>query len=408
MTTTAAEARTVVISNQTLFVVALIACVSTGPLAMQLFFPAVPFITREFASHPAVSQLAISLSMAAMAFATVAYGPLSDRYGRRPLMMGGLLIFLAGTVVCAVAPDIETLIAGRIIQAAGGAAGSVMTRAVVRDVYGPDRSASLMAYMMVAMVVAPLIALNIGGLLTDAVGWRAGFWFAFAFGVVVFLLLRRGVPESHLGERIATRPAVIMRAYLVLLRSPDFNGYAGHAAFAVSTFFAFMAAAPAIMVETLNSTAFEFSLNFIVLTVTFMAANALAGRISTRLGIDRMVWLGGGVSLISAAALFASLWWWGLNTWSLFLPVAFVGVGNGLSIPNASAGAINTDARLIGTASGLSAFLMLAVSAAVTQLVGEFADGSAWPLAWFIFGATVASIGLGAIPRWRKRRRSLP
>jgi DHA1 family bicyclomycin/chloramphenicol resistance-like MFS transporter len=399
---TASTGETVAAGRQ-LFLAALVASASIGSIGMHLFVPAIPFITREFASDPAVTQLAFSLSMVAMAIAMVVYGPISDRLGRRIAINGGIVLFLVGTVAGAVATDVETLVASRIVQAVGGASGMVVTRAIIRDVYGPDRAASLMAYLTMAMLVAPLIAQNVGGFLTDNAGWRWSFWLAAGCGVAV-LLMMRGMPETHRGPRIAVDPATLFRNYGRLLRSASFNGYALHSAFAAATFFAFMGAAPSLMIDTLGLAALDYSLWFITLTVTFLLANAIAGRVSTRLGIDRMVWLGGLFSLVSSLALVAVLLLWGLSPWSLFLPTALVGVGNGFSMPSANAGAINVDPTLAGTAAGLAAFLTMSLSAVFAQLVAQWADGSAWPCAGLIVGGTVISVVAGAVPWWLKRR----
>ncbi|MBM3504018.1 MAG: multidrug effflux MFS transporter [Alphaproteobacteria bacterium] len=387
-----------------LFLAALVGSASIGSIGMHLFVPAIPFITREFASDPTVTQLALSLSMVAMAVATIAYGPLSDRWGRRVALNGGLALFLLGTVASALAPDVETLILGRIIQAAGGAAGMVVTRAIVRDVYGPQRAASLMAYLTMAMLVAPMFAQNLGGFLTDNVGWRWGFWLAAACALLVGLLTGRGMPETHTGPRVSVSPLTLLRNYGRLLRSPMFGGYALHSAFAAATFFAFMGAAPALMIETLGRPALDYSAWFISLTLTFLLANALAGRISTRFGIGPMVWLGGLVSLAAAVVMVLVILAWGLSPYTLFFPTAIVGVGNGLSMPSANAGAINVDPTLAGTAAGLAAFLTMALSAVFAQLAAQWADGTAWPLTGLILGGTIVSVAAGALPWWLHRR----
>ncbi|MSO65369.1 MAG: Bcr/CflA family efflux MFS transporter [Alphaproteobacteria bacterium] len=394
------------IDNRTLFIAALIGAASIGSIGMHLFVPSIPFITREFQSDPAVTQLAFSLSMMAMAIATIVFGPLSDRFGRRIVLHGGLVLFLVGTALCAIAPSVDALIVGRVVQAAGGASGMVLTRAVVRDVYGPERSASLFAYLTMAMLVAPLIAQNVGGLLTDHIGWRYAFWLSFGCGTLVAALMMRGMPETHRTNRASIAPLALARNYGRLLRSPVFGGYALHSAFAAATFFAFMGAAPVLMVEALGRPVFEYTLFFLTLSLTFMVANGIAGRISIRFGISRMVWFGGLFSLTFAFAMLTSLWAWGLNPYTLFLPTAMVGVGNGFSMPSANAGAINVDPKLSGTAAGLNAFLTMGLGATFIQLVAVMADGSAWPVAALILGGTLLSVAAGAVPWWLQRRGS--
>lgn len=374
-------------------------------MAMQLFVPSLPFMANDLEAPIGVAQLSLSLSMAAIAFANLAYGPLSDRFGRRPLLLIGLVLFLVGTVIAAVAQNVETLIIGRIIQAGGSASGMVISRAMVRDVYGPERAASMIAYLTVAMLAAPYVALIIGGALTDHVGWRATLWFAFVVGAGVTVLAFRTLRETHYEERSGIAPVVLMRNYIRLFSSMEFSGYVLHTAFAAGTFFAFMAAGPYLMVDVMDRSALEFSLWFALLTFTFMAANLAAGRVSSRIGLDRMVWFGSVLSLVGAIGLIVTLDLYGLNPWTLFLPTALVGVGQGISMPNAQAGAINIEPKLAGTASGLLAFATMGMGAVFSQIVGELADGTAGPLAWSVLLGCIAAVFFGAVPAWRRRTR---
>ena len=155
--------------------IVLVLATALGPFAMQVFLPALPAIQEDFGVRAATAQLAFSLSALAIAVATLFYGPLSDRFGRRPALIGGLLVYLAGSLLCALAPTITLLIVGRVVQAAGGCAGIVLSRAIVRDLYGRDESAAMLAYITMAMVAAPMMAPVLGGLLTDLAGWRSVF-----------------------------------------------------------------------------------------------------------------------------------------------------------------------------------------------------------------------------------------
>ena len=387
-----------------LFIAALVAITSLGPLALQLFVPSLPAIARDFGVSIGTAQYAFSLSMVAIAFATLVYGPLSDRYGRRPALLGGLSLFLIGTVVCALAPTIEMLIVGRILQASGSASGLVISRAVARDVYGPDRAASIIAYLTVAMILAPLLALIIGGFFVDTVGWRYNFGFALVCGIAVFALMLAGLSETHHGPRIGIRPADLVRNFGRLLRSGVFLGYAIHGAGAAGAFFAFAAGAPYLITDVLGRPALEFSIYFGILSLFFMLANYLAGRYTRRIGLDRMVIWGGLFSVLCAILAIAVKAIWGLTPLALFAPAALLWLGNGISMPNANAGAINVDARLAGTASGLTAFLTMIAGAICSQVVGSLADGTAWPLVLCVFVATVISCVAGILPAWLRRR----
>jgi DHA1 family bicyclomycin/chloramphenicol resistance-like MFS transporter len=212
--------------------IALLAAVTaTGPLAMQIFLPALPAVQADFGAAAGTVQLTLSLSMVAIALSTLAYGPLSDRFGRRPVLLAGLVTFTVGTAICAVAPTIEVLIAGRIVQAAGGAAGMVLARAVVRDVWGQDRAAGVIAQLTMVMVVAPMIAPAIGGALTDVAGWRAVFAFVAVAGLAIGAWVGAGLGESNALRGRAESARELLRGFGHLLRSARFCGYVGHTAF---------------------------------------------------------------------------------------------------------------------------------------------------------------------------------
>jgi DHA1 family bicyclomycin/chloramphenicol resistance-like MFS transporter len=391
------------LANTRLFIVGLVATTSVGPMAMQLFVPSLPFMANDLGAPIDVAQLALSLSMAVIAVANLVYGPLSDRFGRRPMLLLGLGLFLVGTVVAAVAQSVEMLIIGRIVQAAGSASGMVLSRAMVRDVYGPEKAASMIAYLTVAMLAAPYVALIVGGVLTDNVGWRAALWFALIVGGAVTLLAVRTLRETHFEERRGIAPSVLVNSYARLFSSVEFTGYMLHTAFAAGTFFAFMAAGPYLMVDVLGRSALEFSLWFAMLTFTFMGANFVAGRVSSRVGLDRMVFAGSLISLTGAVLFLILLASFGLSPLTLFLPNALVGIGQGISMPNAQAGAINIEPKLAGTASGLLAFGTMAMGAVFSQIVGELADGTANPLVWSILGGAVAAVVTGGLPAgWRR------
>ena len=370
-----------------LFLFALVAATALGPLAMQIFVPALPFIQADYAVTPGTAQLALSLSMAAIALSTLVYGPLSDRYGRRPTLIVGLWIFLAGSAICSLAPSIEVLILGRVVQAIGGTSGMVLSRAMVRDVYAHEKVASVLAAITLAMVVAPMVAPAIGGVLTDLIGWRAIFSFAGIVGVGVLLLVQLRLTET--GPRPPTHAGVIgmIEGFAMLLRSRAFCGYAFSGAFGLCAFFSFVSAAPYLMANALERPATEYGLYFVFISLSFMAGNAIAARISERVGIDRMIVLGSAVALFAVVLLLSlSVAGW-FSPLTIFGPPAIMVFGNGLAMANLQAGALGIYPRSAGTASGLSGFLQMSMAAAVAQIVGMLQDGTPIPMAIFMFAS---------------------
>ena len=372
-----------------LFLFALVAATALGPLAMQIFVPSLPIIQTDFGVSTGAAQLALSLSMVAIAVSTLIYGPLSDRYGRRPVLLAGLALFLVGSAICAAAPSIEILILGRIVQATGGSSGMVLSRAMVRDVYAQEKVASVLATITMAMVVAPMVAPAIGGVLTDLLGWRVIFVFAGAVGVGVLLLVQmrltetRSLPPTHAGV------SGMLEGFVLLLRSPAFCGYAFAGAFGLAGFFSFLAAAPYLMVNSLGRPPSEYGIAFITISLSFIAGNAVAARCSERVGQDRMILLGCGVALAGIAGLVVLSMAGYFSTYTIFGPTMVMVFGHGMALANLQAGALGVYPRSAGTASGLSGFLQMAIAALFAQLVGMLQDGTPYPMAAFMLASVV-------------------
>lgn len=358
----------------------LAAVTATGPLAMQIFLPALPAVQAEFAVDAGTVQLTLSLSMVAIALSTLVYGPLSDRFGRKPVLAAGLGLFVLGTVICGLAPGIGVLIAGRIVQAAGGAAGMVLARAIVRDLHGPERATGVIAQLTMVMVVAPMVAPAIGGALTDLFAWRAVFAFAALAGVLIAFLVALKLPESHLERGRFEGAGDLLRGFALLLGSARFCGYVGHTAFSSAIFFSFISGAPYLMVNVLGRPATEYGLWFVFVSAGYMTGNFLAIRTSGRFPQLALMLVGSLLGLAGTLLTMAIVLGGHLSPAGLFLPVALAMIGSGLAMPNAQAGAINVFPRKAGTASGFSGFAQMTVAATATQAVGLLQNGTPWPM----------------------------
>jgi MFS transporter, DHA1 family, multidrug resistance protein len=382
----------------------LAAITALAPFSLQIFLPALPAIQASFAVTPGIVQLALSLSIMANAVANLTYGPVSDRFGRRPVLLVGLAAFIAGSLGCALAPSVELLIVARIVQSIGGAAGMVLARALVRDLYDRERSASIIAYLTMAMVVAPMLAPTIGAILLDVASWRAIFYLSTGIGVVltwpiVVMLTETRPPEARaLGGPLAGAGA--------LLRSGVFWSYVLQSTFGISVFFAFISGAPYFMIDMLGRSASEYGLWFILVSAAFMAGNLVAGRFSARIGLDRMV-LAGSLLAVAGATLALVLLLGGAWTpLALFGPTMAVALGNGFSVPNAQAGAVSVDPLLAGTASGIAGFCQMFVAALVSQAVGMLQNGTPYPMAGFMAGCAALSLLGFVLPRRLAARRA--
>jgi DHA1 family bicyclomycin/chloramphenicol resistance-like MFS transporter len=368
-----------------------------APFSLQIYLPALPAIQASFAVTPGIVQLTLSLSILANALANLAYGPLSDHFGRRPVLLVGLAAFIAGSLACALASSIELLIVARIVQSVGGAAGMVLARAIVRDLYDRERSASIIAYLTMAMVVAPMLAPTIGAVLLDVASWRAIFLVVTGVGVALIWPIVVTLAETRPPE--ARRIGGPLSGAGALLRSGAFISYALQSTFGISIFFSFIAGAPYFMMDVLGRSATEYGLWFILVSAAFMAGNLVAGRFSARIGLDRMVLVGSVLGVAGAGVALTLLlagYWMPL---ALFGPIMAVGLGNGFAVPNAQAGAVSVQPLLAGTASGIAGFVQMFVAALVSQAVGMLQNGTPYPMAAFMAGCAVLSLLGFVLPR---------
>lgn len=381
-----------------MLITVLVLVTAIGPFAIQVFIPALPVVQVAFGASAAETQLAFSLSTLAIALAMLVYGPLSDRIGRRPALLGGLVIYLAGTVLCAIAISLPMLIAGRIVQAAGGCAGIVLSRAIVRDLFSREDSAQILAYVTMAMVVAPMLAPALGGIVVDLAGWRWIFAGSILLGGAALLATLGSLRETRVLSTEAANTGML-EAFGYLLRQRAFLGYAMQAAFSMGVFYGFLAAAPYLMIEVYQRPASEYGLLFVMVSGSFMAGNFLAARISRRIGSARMVLVG------SAGALAGALLGLGLallGVWTplaLFLPTAVGAFSQGVSMPNVQAAMVSVAPHLAGSAAGLGGCLQMAGGALAAQIIGSIQNGTPYPvtigMAICAAGALLAAMSAG-------------
>ena len=368
-----------------------------APFSLQIFLPALPAIQASFAVTPGIVQLALSLSILANAVANLAYGPLSDRFGRRPVLLVGLAAFIAGSLACALAPSIELLIGARVVQSIGRAAGMVLARAIVRDLYDRERSASVIAYLTMAMVVG-----------ADA---RADHRRGAARRRQLARDLRPGdrdrrgaqLADHRHAPRDALAGSAPHRRYVrrrgTLLRSGQFWSYVLQSTFGISLFFAFISGAPYFMMNVLGRPATEYGLWFILVSAAFMAGNLVAGRFSARIGLDRMVLAGALLALTGAVLALALLLGGAWTPLALFGPMMAAGLGNGFSVPNAQAGAVSVIRCWPARRPGIAGFSQMFVAALVSQAVGMLQNGTPYPMAGFMAGCAVLSLAGFLLPR---------
>lgn len=371
----------------------LIVATATGPLALNMFVPSMPGLVDVFDTDYAMVQLALTLYLVAVGTAQLAYGPISDRFGRRPALLGGLVIYVFANVACMFAWSIESLIAARVLQAVGGCAGMVLGRAIVRDVYDRDRAASAIAIITMAMAVAPAMGPAIGGLIDAAFGWQATFLAPLIVGLVVLVGAWSRLNETNVNPIPTIDVPAMLRNYASLLRSRAYIGYAANTAMSVGAFFSFIAGAPYVMIEVLHQGPEVYGFFFVLISVGYMTGNFLASRLSSKLGVDRMIPMGVGVSLCGAIPGFAFAMLGIVTPITVFMPMCVVAIGNGLSQPNGISGAVSVKPNIAGAASGLMGFGQMLIGAGFTVIVGHFQnDHDHLAMATMILLATTCSM----------------
>lgn len=355
-------------------------CMAALPaLTMNIILPSLPRMAQEYQVDYAVMQLAVSLLLVTNAVVQVVIGPIADRYGRRPVMVGAMLVFLIGTAGTLAAPTAEFFLAMRMLQAVS-AAGMVLARAVVRDMYPAAQAASMIGYVTMGMSIAPMLAPTIGGVLDEAFGWRAPLWFLLAGGIATTALI-----WADMGETAARSPSSFLeqfRRYPALLGSRRFWGYSLVSMLASASFFAYLGGAPFVASEIHHMTPRQVGLGFAAPAVGYAVGNFIAGRHSMRFGMNRMILIGG---LVMAAGLLTLA---ALETAGFAHPAVFfvamisVGLGNGIALPNANAGLLSVRPDLAGSASGLGGAITLGGGAAFATLAAAVLEpgGTVMPL----------------------------
>jgi DHA1 family bicyclomycin/chloramphenicol resistance-like MFS transporter len=355
----------------------LMAMTAIGPATLNILVPALPALVKRLASDSGTVQLMLSLYLLSLAAAQLLLGPLSDRFGRRPVVLAGLALNVAASLAAIAASSIGALIATRVVQAVGASTGIVIGRAIIRDLYERDRAAAMIGLVTTAMVIAPMVSPLIGGLLDTAFGWEAIFVFIAAFAGVVLLWAVAVLPETR-PAGTAHVPGMLLREWRALIGNAKFHGYVLCGALGSAPFFTFLGGGPHVVVTLMGRSSAEYGLWFVVSSLGYMSGNFTASRLSQRFGVDAMILAGTVFELVGAVltvALVAIMPQAGPAI--IFLPQLVISYGNGLLLPNAIAGAISVRPQAAGSASGMAGFAQMAIGAASTQIVTIALAGAA-------------------------------
>ncbi len=376
------------------------------PLAVHLFFPVIPAVKVAFGLSDAYAYLIFSIALFGMAFATLFYGSLSDRYGRRPVLLSGLALFLFGSVVSAFAPTPELLVAGRLVQAVGAGCGLALVRAIARDAYRAEDLIKAIAYLTMFGTLGPMVSPFIGGLLTDAFGWRSVFAFAVVSGGAIMLIAYRVLYETHPAEkRTRSDDLGVAQSYAALLRRPRFNAFVLQSGFSTGAFMVMASASASLMTELLNRPATEFGLYFILFPVGFFTGNFISTRIGNRVAGETMVLSGSLLAMLTVVVQAVLLANGAVNPLTFFVPGFFITMAQGIALPYAQVGAMTEIPRFAGTAAGVGVFLQNFCAALFSQLYGLFADGTPLPMSAIALVSGTLCLVSGTVPFTLKRLR---
>ncbi|MEO3998041.1 multidrug effflux MFS transporter [Mesorhizobium sp. CAU 1732] len=338
-----------------------------GILPITIFLPSLPNMAADFGVDYGLIGIALAAYAAVSACLQIVMGPLSDRFGRRPVILWGLAIFVVATIGCIIAPDVWTFLACRMIQATIAPTYAV-SLAVIRDTTGKEEAASRIGYVAMAWAVAPMLGPSLGGLLDEAFGWRASFWFLTIFGVGVFALCWVDLRETN--RTPSGTIAEQFRAYPELLGSKRFWAYALCMAFSVGAFYVFLTGAPLAASSAFGLSPAMLGLYMGSITAGFMLGSFLSGRFASRYPLTTTL-IAGRVIACVGLMLGLGLHFAGVDhVLALFGPCLFVGVSNGLTMPSANAGAISVRPKLIGSAAGLAGAISVAGGATMSSIAG--------------------------------------
>ncbi|MDX9860354.1 MAG: multidrug effflux MFS transporter [Rhodospirillales bacterium] len=350
----------------------LTAMIALGQISTAIYSPSMPSLVANLETTVELVSLTLTVFLAGFAVSQLVFGPLSDRFGRRHVLVAGLVIFVAASIVCALAPTIGVLLVGRFFQSMGACAGAVVGRAVVRDVYGRERAARALAFIGVAFSVSPAVSPIIGGYLQVWFGWRSSFSFlalvGLAIGAATWTMLSETNrhPDPH-----ALNPLAMARNFVVLMKTPAYVGYMLALSLVFAGLMAFVTASPFLLIDGLHLSPAHFGLLVALPTVGTLAGNLSAGVLTLRLGVDRMVLIGtilalaGGIGMAASGALgyFAVA--------PILASIAVFLFGMGIVMPNAMAGAMGPFPRMAGAASALLGFAQMGVGALASLAAGH-------------------------------------
>lgn len=367
--------------------------ISAGQIAIDLYLPSLPAITEAFSTTNSNTQLTITIYLLGLSFSQLIYGPLSDHYGRRAILLIGFAISFIGATICVFTPSITALIAARLLQGVGAGAANPVSRAVMRDVFSGHKLAKISSYVGTFIAIILALAPIIGGYLQAYFGWRANFSFLALYGVALWLVILLFLPETN--KHIDPHPFRIkrtMQKYFSLLSNPIFIGYTLCTSLTYAGIIAYITAGPFLYQNILGLSPVQYGWLAIFTTLSFTVGAFINARYVTNVGMNRMLFINLGIQILAGMSLLIVGLLGHISVISILVPMMFILVSAGSIFPNASTGAILPFAKMAGTAGALFGFIQVFTGALLSGLVAAIHEENQIPLALILLGLSITTL----------------
>ncbi len=384
-------------------IITLVVIAGVAALCMNVFLPSLAAMAVYFETDYAVMQFAVSGYLAATACLQLIIGPLSDLFGRRPVMLASIAMMIAATLVCMLAPNITIFMIGRVAQAAV-VSGFVLARAIVRDMVPMEQAASMIGYVTMGMSVVPMVGPTVGGLLNDLSGWQSSFALLAVLGVGILLLAWFDLGETNRSKSASFSQQ--FHAWPELLRSPLFWGYALTSTFSSGMFFSFLGGAPFVGSVLYGLAPAMLGLQFFFMASGYMLGNFISGRYASQIGITRMMLSGNVIAIVGIVTAIVLISAGAESAYAFFVPLSLIGVVNGVTLPCANAGMVSVQPHLAGSASGLGGAMTIGGGAALSVLASSVLskeDGT-WPLLLVMLATGLVALLTTYVVRLQEQR----
>jgi MFS transporter, DHA1 family, multidrug resistance protein len=374
----------------------LAALVALGPLSVDVYLPAMPLMMTSLGTDIQHMHLTLSTYLTGFALFHLACGPLADRFGRKPILIGGTILFVLACVGCSLSTTVEQLLFFRFMQGVGACVGPTLARAVARDVFGPTRAARALSLIAMLMALAPAVAPSLGSILMLWLPWPSIFIFLAIYGIAMVVLIQIFLAES-LPQRQSLHPLSIARNYAELVRSPTFVVATLASSFVYAGLLAYLSSSSFVYIDMLGVPVQYFGLVFLTSVVGYMVGSALSARLSRSQDSEKTVLFGAALVAISATVMWLGAYLLPQSVLVLMLPMMLYATGMGLVLPNAMAVALSAFPHIAGTASALMGFIQMGLSASVTALVGMFLVDTPAPMLNFMVLITLSALALSVL-----------